>query len=153
MNLFYTKQGYRGGHILSQNEVLFTKDEYGNTINEKEYITSESYVIPIRKNRNTLWINKRINNPLTIHNKHHHNSLNLINEHLSNKDLEKAHWLVNVVLFIDDYKHIPKDVFLEALTNYQLDCTAGIAVREPIYYVFDILNIDGIYFKKESSLK
>jgi hypothetical protein len=123
-----------------------------------------SGVNSVRKNsvsRNRELAKYPIYYPLTFHNFHHRNTLTyassfilqLINEYLrhgtiSTEILEQAHWLINVVLTIDNYSVIPRDVFLEALMNFCLDyitLSPGSLIRQPINYVFDILTIDGVY--------
>jgi predicted metallopeptidase len=102
-----------------------------------------------------------IHNPLTFHNLLHQNILTytsafimqLIDEYFSHgafseKIVDRAHWLINVVLLIDNFELISKDVFLEALTNFCLDyiiLPPGTLIRQPINYIFDILDIDGVY--------
>lgn len=109
-----------------------------------------------------------IYNPLTFHNLHHRNTLiyassfilQIIDEYLHNQTLSdeilnRANWLVNVVLIIDGHDTIPKDVFLEALTNFCLDyiiLSPGTFIRQPINYIFDILRIDGVYHQKDLSV-
>lgn len=106
--------------------------------------------------------------PLTLHDLHHRNTLTyassfilqFINQYIRNgeistKLLEKACWLVNVVLLIDNYPIIDQNVFLEALTNFCLDYltfSVGSLIRQPINYVLDILGIDGIYSKDYPSI-
>lgn len=106
--------------------------------------------------------------PLTFHNPHHRNTLTyassfileLIDEYLKNgkispEILEQARWLVNVVLIIDDYKLIPENAFLEALSNFCLDylmLAPETLIRQPINYIFDILGIDGVYSKRHLSI-
>lgn len=98
--------------------------------------------------------------PLTLHNLHHHNTLmyassfliQIIDEYLktnkvSSQLLEQATWLINVVLSIDDFPKLNKDVIFEALLNFCVDYTmfnSENLVRQPINYVFDILGIDGV---------
>ena len=53
--LFHTNEGYRTGNIISYNnnktcEVLFTRDEFGNLINDRTTIPLSSIVKPFRKN-------------------------------------------------------------------------------------------------------
>lgn len=109
-----------------------------------------------------------IYHPLTFHNLHHRNTLTyassfisqLIDEYfrhkiISNEILEQARWLVNVVLIVDNHTAIPRNVFLEALTNFCLDymmSSPGTLIRQPINYIFDVLGIDGVYSKGHLSV-
>jgi hypothetical protein len=204
--LFKTNNGYRGGYILSLLEnkykVLFTRDEFGNSIHTFDYISTSSYISPVRMNKKEVYIfsnsdakdyikagnnindnlglgsgihsssgkdNKYpIYNPLTFHDINHRNTLIFASSFItqliegyfqdgkfSEQILDQAHWLVNVVLIIDDFEFIPKDVFLEAINNFCLDyiiLSPGTLIRQPINYVFDILQIDGVYCKNDISV-
>jgi hypothetical protein len=101
--------------------------------------------------------------PLTFHNEHHRNTLTsassfifqVIDDYLHGKTfspqlVEQARWLVNVALLIDNYPPLNQAVFLEALTNFCWDylCfSSGTLLRQPINYILDILQIDGVYQK------
>ena len=109
-----------------------------------------------------------IHKPLTLHNIHHRNALiyasamilQLVNEYIhyvkfSDDLLEQACWLINVVIVIDNHQIISKELFREALTNFCLDymlLSPGTLIRQPINYIFDILNVDGVYYQKGLSI-
>lgn len=107
-----------------------------------------------------------IYNPLVLRDENHFNILNyanclilqLVDEYLeanvfSDEILDQVHKLLCLVLTIDGFETIPKDVILEALNNFCLDYNTmsnGTLLRQPLNYIFDILSIDGIYSKDYS---
>jgi len=98
--------------------------------------------------------------PLTFHSNGHRKTLthasNIINqiiieyiqlETISWDLLDRACWLVNVVLYVDGFPNISDEVLLEAISNFAHDYSnlpSGTILRQPINYIFDIVGIDGV---------
>lgn len=98
--------------------------------------------------------------PLTFHSMAHRKTLtrasqtfiDIVTEYLqfefiSEKSLDRACWLINVVLYVDGFPSITSNAILEALTNFICDYVnfaPNTILRQPINYIFDVVNIDGV---------
>lgn len=105
-------------------------------------------------------------NPLILKDENHLHILNyansfilqLVDEYLesnifSDEILDQVYKLLNHVLSIGEYSNIPKAIIIEALSNFCLDynmLSNGTFLRQPLNYILDILNIDGIHSKNYS---
>ena len=101
-----------------------------------------------------------IHNPLSLHDEQHERTLSYASELLAeaiDKDLpltvlQQIFWMINVVLTIDGFPRLSNDVMQEAIRNFVHDYTQfpeGTQLRQPINYIFDILQIDGIWSKNK----
>lgn len=90
--------------------------------------------------------------PLTLHNKEHHKLFSLAVETLtqaliSSENLDRVNWLVNACLYVDDFPMVSKEILVECCTNFLNDYYGyppGTLIREPINYILDSQNIDGL---------
>ena len=104
--------------------------------------------------------NYPVYNPLSIHHSEQKKTLLNISSLLSETvrsilkneqvdyGLDNLHWLVNVVLFVDDHIRITKAALSQALMDFCTDYRTlpkGTIIRQPINYIFDVVKVDGIY--------
>jgi len=93
--------------------------------------------------------------PITFHSAEHRKMLTrtsslicqLVVDYSQEDLLDRIHWLINTFLYIDGFPGITLEVLLEAITNFTCDYLSfppGTILRQPINYIFDILNIDGV---------
>ena len=140
-------------HIVARGYV--TVGNLFDTINQN---TLGSGIVACKKGRKY-----PIYNSLTLRDENHLNILTyansfilqLVDEYLesnlfSEEILNQIEQLLNLTFIADGFETISKEVLLEALSNFCLDyntMSPGTLLRQPLNYVFDILNIDGICSK------
>ena len=109
-----------------------------------------------------------IYHPLTLHEDRHKDTLSCASSFISQSVdeiletgeisgpiLDQTWWLVNVVLYVDDHPLITREALLEAISNFCYDYRSlpvGTLIRQPVNYIFDIVQIDGVWSKSSTSV-